>query len=588
MGMGVGVPGLAPINVNGGDASDIVRFSGSDGGEAIQVVANGTEVSTVAPGTARLDTTAVESLVVLGLGGQDTITSTGNLAALTSLTLDGGEHGDFLSGGNGADLLLGGGGDDFLDGQQGADQAFLGEGDDRFQWDPGDANDVVEGQAGNDLLDFNGSSIGEAIDVSANGGRVRFTRNIASIVMDLDDVEHIGFDAFGGPDLITVNDLTGTDATTVDVDLSAAGGGGDAAVDTVTARGTAGADAAAISGNGVQAVLGGLAAQTRVFGGEEQDEVTLATLAGEDTVSMGMGVPGLAPINVDGGDAADVVRFSGSAAPDDLQVVANGSEVSTVAPATARLDISAVESLVLLGLGGQDAISAVGNLAALTSLTLDGGENGDFLSGGNGADLLLGGGGDDYVDGNQGADQALLGDGDDHFQWDPGDSNDVVEGQAGEDTLDFNGSNIGEAIDVSANGGRVRFTRNIASIVMDLDDVEHLGFDAFGGADLVTVNDLTGTDATSVDVDLSAGGGGGDLQPDTVIVNGTGGADVVDVTRSGSQVLTTGLAAETRIVGSEAAGDTLRIQTVGGDDEVTVAPDVNELLTTIVDLGDDE
>ena len=36
----------------------------------------------------------------------------------------------------------------------------------------------------------------------------------------------------------------------------------------------------------------------------------------------------------------------------------------------------------------------------------------------------------------------------------------------------FNGANINENIEVSANGGRVRFTRDVANIVMDLNDVE--------------------------------------------------------------------------------------------------------------------
>jgi hypothetical protein len=73
-----------------------------------------------------------------------------------------------------------------------------------------------------------------------------------------------------------------------------------------------------------------------------------------------------------------------------------------------------------------------------------------------------------------------------------------------------------------------------------------------------------------------------------VITNGTSGQDVVDITRSGSPVLATGLAAQTRIVGSEAANDTLWIPTLGGDDDVTVAPDVNDLITPAVDLGADE
>jgi hypothetical protein len=43
-----------------------------------------------------------------------------------------------------------------------------------------------------------------------------------------------------------------------------------------------------------------------------------------------------------------------------------------------------------------------------------------------------------------------------------GDDNDIVEGQAGFDTMLFNGANISENIDISANGGRTRFTRNVA------------------------------------------------------------------------------------------------------------------------------
>src|SRR5204862_6493876 len=66
--------------------------------------------------------------------------------------------------------------------------AFLGAGNDVFQWDPGDGSDIVEGQDGFDTMLFNGANIAEKIDISANGGRVRFTRDIASITMDLDDV----------------------------------------------------------------------------------------------------------------------------------------------------------------------------------------------------------------------------------------------------------------------------------------------------------------------------------------------------------------------------------------------------------------
>ena len=38
---------------------------------------------------------------------------------------------------------------------------FGGEGDDVLIWNPGDANDVFEGQAGQDTMLFNGAKFGE-------------------------------------------------------------------------------------------------------------------------------------------------------------------------------------------------------------------------------------------------------------------------------------------------------------------------------------------------------------------------------------------------------------------------------------------
>ena len=58
-------------------------------------------------------------------------------------------------------------------------------------------------------------------------------------------------------------------------------------------------------------------------------------------------------------------------------------------------------------------------------------------------------------------------------------------------------------IDISANGGRVRFFRDIANVMMDLNDVEGIDFNALGGADTIIVNDLTGTDVTEVNIDLA-------------------------------------------------------------------------------------
>src|SRR5204862_2500665 len=67
-------------------------------------------------------------------------------------------------------------------------------------------------------------------------------------------------------------------------------------------------------------------------------------------------------------------------------------------------------------------------------------------------------------------------------------------------------------LDISANGSRVRFTRDVASITMDLNGVERINFNALDGADTITVNDLTGTDATEVNLNLKNSAGSGDGQ----------------------------------------------------------------------------
>ena len=71
---------------------------------------------------------------------------------------------------------------------------------------------------------------------------------------------------------------------------------------------------------------------------------------------------------------------------------------------------------------------------------------------------------------------------------------------------------------------------------MDLNSVEHIQLNALGGADNITVNDLSGTDSTQVAIDLSATAGTaqGDGAADTVTVNGTAGNDQISIASSGS------------------------------------------------------
>ena len=485
---------------NTGDTQpDTVVVSGSNGNDQTHLQGNASSY-TVTGLPAQISVTGSEgandSLSVNLLGGDDSFDlPVGSVAAINQLTVDGGTGNDTITGGDGADVLLGGDGDDVITGGRGADTVFLGAGNDIFVWNPGDGSDTVEGQDGTDSLIFNGSNVAENIDISANGSRVRFFRDVANITMDLNGIETVDFNALGGADTINVNDLTGTDLTTVNLNLAATPGDptGDGQADAVIVNGT--------NGN---------------------DTIHVASFDNDSRIAVG-------------GTLSVVVNISGAEGAND------------------KLTVNA--------LAGDDIVDASNLSANLIGLTLNGGA---------GNDLIVGSPGNDTVSGGTGTDTAMLGDGDDTFVWNPGDANDTVEGQGGQDTLQFNGSNVNENIDLSANGSRVRLFRNVANITMDINGVEQIDIVAVGGADNLTINDLTGTDVTTVNVDLAspAGSGTGDGQADTVIVNGTNAEDAITVAGDATGVVVTGLAAQVNITGAEAANDKLVVNTLGGDDVV--------------------
>src|SRR6476646_5347966 len=153
-------------------------------------------------------------------------------------------------------------------------------------------------------------------------------------------------------------------------------------------------------------------------------------------------------------------------------------------------------------------------------------ESNDSITAGSGADVISGGRGDDSVDAGRAADTVDLGSGDDSFLWLPGEGSDVVEGGRGQDTMNFVGADAAEQFSVAANGSRVRFTRNVGTIVMDLNGIEEVDTKALGGADQFRAGDLTGTDLRRVAVNLH-GAQGDDAAADQVVVDGTEGNDAV-------------------------------------------------------------
>ena len=135
----------------------------------------------------------------------------------------------------------------------------------------------------------------------------------------------------------------------------------------------------------------------------------------------------------------------------------------------------------------------------------------------------------------------------------------------------FNGSAGNEIFDVSANGGRVLFTRNLGNIVMDLNDVETIDLNALGGTDTVTVNDLSGTDVTSVNVNLAGTIGGTPAtrgrHRDRQRYQRRTTSSTCSEREARSRSL--GLASQVNITDSEGANDTLVINGLGGNDGIT-------------------
>src|SRR5262249_52280834 len=149
---------------------------------------------------------------------------------------------------------------------------------------------------------------------------------------------------------------------------------------------------------------------------------------------------------------------------------------------------------------------------------------------------------------------------------------DVIDGQAGFDTLLFNGSNGPEQINIFANGSHVTLSRDVSAITMDLNGIERIDLRAFGSADTIHVQDLTGTGVKQVALDL--GGGlefGGDGASDSVIADGSNAAGHIAVTQANHIVSVTGLPEALTIANAEAGSDALLIHGQGGDDTIDVS-----------------
>ena len=151
----------------------------------------------------------------------------------------------------------------------------------------------------------------------------------------------------------------------------------------------------------------------------------------------------------------------------------------------------------------------------------------------------------------------------------PGDGNDTIEGQADIDKLRFYGANVEREYQRRRKWRPGPVPARRGNVTMDLDDIETFAFNALGGADNIVIGDLSGTDATNVEIDLRGSDGGGDVGVDAVTVNGTDVADTISVAairRRGHGVRP----AHRGRLRQRGANDRIMLNALGGDDVVEI------------------
>jgi hypothetical protein len=121
--------------------------------------------------------------------------------------------------------------------------------------------------------------------------------------MDTNGVERVDVNALGGPDLVAVDDLSGTDVKDVNIDLAGTLGGasGDGQADQVVVSATNGDDAIDVSGDASEVTDSGLAPTVAIFHPEvRNDRLEINTLAGTDRVDSSGLAAGAIQLFVDG------------------------------------------------------------------------------------------------------------------------------------------------------------------------------------------------------------------------------------------------------------------------------------------------
>ncbi|WP_169542283.1 calcium-binding protein [Solirubrobacter soli] len=313
-----------PETIHGGAGNDVIIWNNGDGDDINEGDAGVDETQILEAGTADdgntitqegtttrfertsgaggfkvFSTNTMEKLSLQSFSGNDTV-ATGPGVPI-AMSIDSGPGNDTISTGDGPDRIVGDRGDDTIN---------AGGGEDTMVWTNGDGNDIMNGDAGTDIVE---NDLGNADDVSTlkmENGRVRYDRVNAPFSLSIGTSEVMLLNTFGGNDTLTTAPDVG-----IWLDVNA-GAGND--------------------------IIQGAAGSDRIDGGDGNDAINVRD-AQADLVTGG---PGTDSATVDAGDAvgADVENVDRAAAPQPLPAPAAGAltlpKTAKVSKGVAQIKVS--------------------------------------------------------------------------------------------------------------------------------------------------------------------------------------------------------------------------------------------------------
>jgi Ca2+-binding RTX toxin-like protein len=495
--------GAGDDSVNSGLGNDFVV------GDAGNDTLNGQDGDDTLVGDYEIDSdVSVRGNPIAGPGGDDSLFGgLGNDSIYGGSgddTLDGGEGDDSLLGGHGNDLLFGGAGNDDLEGLYGDDTIYGGDGNDHvFGRDGadliygGDGADTLIGSIGIDTL-YGGA--GNDILAGSQGSDLIYGGTGDDLVyIGVPASGDIAYDNEGSIYLEEGNDFL--DASGATLKFDAYGGDGNDYMN---------------AGVGDDTLFGG-ADNDQIFAGAGNDQLTgdsgndyIEGQSGDDTFYLadGHGLDTLVggETGETSGDKLDASAMAADAVLDLTAGTANNPESGKLTSGANVANFAEIENIIL-GAGNDSVIGSSGN---------------DAVSTGAGADTVDGGAGDDAF--------ALGADGDaDLVRLSDGDGHDTLSGfDAPIDNGDGTYTGV-DQLDVSALFATPGDPVNVTDVVV--------GDDGAGSAVLTFPNGealtLIGVDPLVADNPAYLAALGIPAVPLNYIVEGTAGADVIDVAYTG-------------------------------------------------------